>query len=256
MRILVTNDDGIQAEGIKGLVLALKEIGEVYVVAPQREMSACGHGITVHQPLMVQDYSLFSDVQGWSVSGTPADCIKLALTVLLDKRPDIVVSGINHGPNLGTDVLYSGTVSAAIESVLLGIPAIAVSLVSDLTDDFSTAQLAAQNLCRLMVEKSLAPDTLLNVNVPYLPANSIKGYKVTKLGERKYTDRFKLQKDPMGNIYFHYSGQVVPPETNDEDLDVNAVKNHFISITPIHFDLTNYKIMEQVKNWGIEQMGL
>lgn len=255
MRILVTNDDGIKSEGIKQLVLALKEIGEIYVIAPQREMSACGHGITINQPLMVNNYFLAEDVHAWSVAGTPADCVKLGLRVLLKKKPDLVVSGINRGPNLGTDVLYSGTVSAAIEAVLLGIPAIAISLDSANAKDFSPAQKAAQNLCTLMFKEKLAPDTLLNVNVPNSPLNKIKGYKVTKLGERKYTERFEYHKDPQGKEFYRYSGQVVPPSTDDEDLDVNAVKNNYISVTPIHFDLTNYKIMEQVKKWGLENMG-
>jgi 5'-nucleotidase len=252
---LVTNDDGIKAEGIKQLVLALQEIGEVNVIAPQSEMSACGHGITVQKPIMVNSCFLFKNVNSWSVSGTPADCIKLGLTELLEKKPDLVVSGINHGPNLGTDVLYSGTVSAAIEAVLLGVPAIAISLDSPLTDDFSLAKQAAQNLCRLMVSKELAPDTLLNVNVPYSPINNIKGYKITKLGERKYSERCEHYKDSCGNDFFRFSGQVLPSNCNDEDLDVNAVKNNYISVTPIHFDLTNYRIMEQVKKWGLEQMG-
>jgi len=254
VRILVTNDDGIKAEGIKQLVLGLREIGEVYVLAPESEMSACGHGITVHQPIRVRKFEFLADVTAWSVSGTPADCVKLGVTTLLEIKPDIIVSGINKGPNLGTDVLYSGTVSGAIEGIILGIPAIAISLDSFLTDDFSFARKVALNLCKQMINEKLAPDTLLNVNVPYIAENQIKGYKVTKLGERKYINNFDHRKDPRGNDYYWLAGQVVQPHIEDEDLDVIAIKNNYVSVTPIHFDLTNYGIIEQVKSWGLEQI--
>lgn len=255
MRILVTNDDGIEALGIKRLIIALKEIGEVYVVAPETEMSACGHGITVYRPIQVKKYNFLNNITAWSVAGTPADCVKLGITTLLDKKPDIVVSGINLGPNLGTDVLYSGTVSGAIEGVILGIPAIAISLDSHLTVDFSLAQKIALNLCKQMLNKDLAPDTLLNVNVPAIPEKQVKGYKITKLGERKYINTYDHRKDPRGNDYYWLTGHVVQPNANDADLDVVAIKNNYISVTPIHFDLTNYRIIEQIKNWGLEEMG-
>jgi len=254
VRILVTNDDGIEAEGIKCLAIGLQEIGEVTVIAPDREMSACGHGITVHHPIKVDKFNLFKNINAWSVSGTPADCVKLGVTTILNTRPDIVVSGINRGPNLGTDVLYSGTVSGAIEGIILGIPAIALSLDSFSAVDFSSALRVAQQLCRQMLSKDLAPDTLLNVNIPYTAKEKIKGYKVTKLGERKYINNFEHRKDPRGNDYYWLAGQVIPPEQEDHDLDVVAIKNNYISVTPIHFDLTNYKIIKQVKNWGLEQM--
>jgi len=254
VRILVTNDDGINADGIKQLVLGIKEIGEVFVVAPEREMSACGHGITVHQPIKVRQHKFSPGVTAWSVTGTPADCVKLGITTLLEAKPDIVVSGINKGSNLGTDILYSGTVSGAIEGIILGIPSIAVSLDSFVAEDFTLAQKVANNLCLQISKKDLAPDTLLNVNVPYVPPGEIKGYKITKLGERKYINNFDHRKDPRGNDYYWLVGQVVPPEEQDEELDVVAIKNNYISVTPIHFDLTNYKIMEQVKKWGLEAL--
>ena len=254
MRILVTNDDGIKAEGIKCLAFGLQEIGEVTVIAPEKEMSACGHGITVHHPIKVDKYDFGKNINAWSVTGTPADCVKLGVTTILNTKPDIVVSGINRGPNLGTDVLYSGTVSGAIEGIILGIPAMALSLDSFSAGDFSFALRVAQQLCRQMLSKDLAPDTLLNVNIPNVAREEIKGYKVTKLGERKYINNFDHRKDPRGNDYYWLTGQVVPPELQDLDLDVVAIKNNYVSVTPIHFDLTNYKIIEQVKDWGLEQI--
>lgn len=257
MRILVTNDDGIKAPGLKELVDGLKNLGEIFIAAPAGEKSACGHGITVHSPIKVKKINYNQDVTAWSVEGTPADCVKLAITTLLKQKPDIVVSGINKGANLGTDVLYSGTVSGAIEAIVLGIPALSISLDSFSSEDFSVAKVCAAKLCKEMLSNFLTPDTLLNINVPAIEKSKIKGYKVTKLGERKYINNFEHRTDPRGNDYFWLTGQVVPPEKNsDEDLDVVAIKNNYISVTPIHFDLTNYRIMEQIKNWGIENKGL
>jgi len=256
VRILVTNDDGINAEGIKQLVDGLSELGDIFVLAPAEEKSACGHGITVHYPIKVNKFSFAKNITAWSIKGTPADCVKLGVTTLLKEKPDIVVSGINKGPNLGTDVLYSGTVSGAIEAIVLGIPAMAISLTSFSSDDFSIAKIVAKKLCTDMLSKDLAPDTLLNVNVPSIDKSEIKGFKVTKLGERKYVNNFEHRTDPRGNDYYWLAGQVVPPEKKDEDLDVVAILNNYISITPIHFDLTNYRIMEQIKGWGIEKKGI
>jgi 5'-nucleotidase len=256
VRILVTNDDGIKAEGIKQLVSALKSLGEIYVIAPESEKSACGHGITVHHPIKVKKIYFSQDIEAWSVSGTPADCVKLGITTLLKVKPDIVVSGINKGPNLGTDVLYSGTVSGAIEGILHGIPAMAISLNSFSSEDFTGAKIVAQKLCQEMLNKNLAPDTLLNVNVPAISDKEIKGFKVTKLGERKYINNFEHRTDPRGNDYYWLAGQVVPPDKEDEDLDVVAISNNYVSVTPIHFDLTNYRIMKQIKEWGVEKMGI
>jgi 5'-nucleotidase len=253
VRILITNDDGIEAEGIKQLVIALKEIGEVYVVAPESEMSACGHGITIHRPIQVRKYRKFNDVTAWSITGTPADCVKLGITTLIKEKPDIVVSGINLGPNLGTDILYSGTVSGAIEGIVLGIPSIAISLDSHSPKHFTFSKDVAKYLCKQMLSKELASDTLLNVNVPDLPKNQIKGYKITILGERKYINNYDHRTDPRGNDYYWLTGELIPPHVNDLELDVNAVKNSYVSVTPIHFDLTNYKIIEQIKSWGIEK---
>lgn len=256
MQILVTNDDGIDAVGIKELAISLTKIGEVQVIAPETEKSACGHGITVHHPIKVKKVPFAKNINAWSVGGTPADCVKLGVITLLQQKPDIVISGINNGANLGNDVLYSGTVSGAVEGILLGIPALAISLDTCGNGNFSFAAQIATKLCENVFARSLPPDTLLNVNIPNVPRHKFNGFKVTKLGERKYVDNFQFEKNPEGNDYYWLKGRLLPNKEKDLDLDVVAVNNNYVSITPIHFDLTNYQIIEQVKKWGLENMGI
>lgn len=252
MNILVTNDDGINAKGIKALVEALSDLGDVYVAAPESQKSACGHGITIHVPVMVHEVPFEGAKKAWSVSGTPADCVKLGVNMLVQGKIDMVFSGINQGGNLGTDVLYSGTVSGAVEGILLGIPSVAVSIDSHTGTNFDAAKRITRSVCKDMMEKELAPDTLLNINVPYLPEDEIKGIEVTPLGIREYTENFVERKDPRGKAYYWYSGVPVKKSSGEEDTDVLAVERGYISVTPIHFDLTNYKIIKEVKDWGIE----
>jgi len=254
MKILLTNDDGIQAEGIQTLRRALAEIAEVTVVAPSYERSATGHGITVHKPIRAEKVKLQgSDGDHWSVVGTPADCVKLALEALLKETPDLVVSGINHGANLGTDVLYSGTVSAAIEGMINGLPSVAVSLYDDSVVDFTFAAAFTAKLCTLLRLKGFPPATLLNVNIPGSETHAIKGVRVTKLGSRHYINTVEARKDPRGREYFWLAGDVVNVE-GDGDTDVDAVKNNYVSVSPIHFDLTNYQVIDTVKSWGFESL--
>ncbi|MCR6546323.1 5'/3'-nucleotidase SurE [Dehalobacterium formicoaceticum] len=254
MKILITNDDGIQAEGIQALRRALSEIGTVNMVAPSYERSATGHGITVHKPIRAQKIKLKdSDQDHWSVVGTPADCVKLALETLLSEPPDLIVSGVNHGANLGTDVLYSGTVSAAIEGMINGLPSIAVSLDDDALVDFSFAADFTARLCQLLRLKGFPSQTLLNVNVPGVEAQYIQGVRVTKLGDRRYTNTIESRKDPRGREYFWLAGDVINQE-GDENSDVEAVKNNFVSVSPIHFDLTNYQVIDTIKSWGFEDL--
>ncbi|WP_148133529.1 5'/3'-nucleotidase SurE [Candidatus Formimonas warabiya] len=254
MKILLTNDDGIQAEGIQTLRRALSEIADVTVVAPSYERSATGHGITVHKPIRAEKVRLKgSDRDHWSVVGTPADCVKLALEALLTESPDLVVSGINHGANLGTDVLYSGTVSAAIEAMINGLPAVAVSLNDDTVLDFSFAAQFAAKLCQLLRLKGFPTDTLLNVNIPNSEPDSIKGVKIAALGSRHYINTVQCRTDPRGREYFWLAGDVVNVEGNG-NTDVDAIRNNYISVSPIHFDLTHYKVMETIQSWGIEDL--
>jgi 5'-nucleotidase len=246
MRVLVSNDDGIHATGIRTLVEFLSRKHEVYVAAPDRERSATGHALTLHKPLRVDEIDMGPLVaKAFAVTGTPSDCIKIALNGgLLEHRPDVIISGINHGPNLGADVLYSGTVSAAIEGSINGLPSIATSLLNgyDKAADFSPgAEFIAGFLPRLM-EANIPPRTILNINFPAVPLEDMVGIKVTELGTRMYTDTYEKRVDPRGGVYYWLAGEIV--ETGEsEDSDVEAMRNNLISITPVHFDMTNYKII-------------
>lgn len=257
MRILLTNDDGLDTTGIKVLALALKEMAEIYLVAPDRERSGTGHAITVFDPIRVQKLNLPElAMSAWLVGGTPVDCVKLAISALLPEPPDLVVSGINHGPNLGTDVLYSGTVSAALEGVIMGVPSIAVSLNSfKPDDDYSFAARFTRAVCRQVIRDGVEKDIILNINVPAIPREQIRGLKITRLGTRRYENAFEERRDPRGNTYFWMGGDVVD-EVQEPDSDVAAVNEGYISLTPIHFDLTDYRLInrfrELYRNYVVE----
>ncbi|WP_031513980.1 5'/3'-nucleotidase SurE [Desulfofalx alkaliphila] len=249
MRFLVSNDDGIYAPGIKALRKSLEEIGQVTVVAPDRERSATGHGITVFRPLRAKPVKFKnSSAICYSVDGTPADCVKLGLEALVEETPDLVISGINLGPNLGTDVLYSGTVSAAYEGIINGIPAIAISLNTWSDPDFSYAAKFIKEYVPHVIKHKLPPGVLLNINVP---STDPKGIRVTRLGNRRYIDVFDKRTDPRGRVYFWMAGE---PENLDEDnpeTDVNAVKEGYISVTPVQLDVTHRGFMEELKKWPV-----
>lgn len=245
MRILVTNDDGIHARGLYALVKELQAIAEIYVVSPDRERSGTGHSITVFDPIKVMPTRISGAKRAWIVGGTPVDCVKLAVSRLAPGPVDLVVSGINHGPNLGTDVLYSGTVSAAAEGVIMGVPAIAVSLndyQAEIDTDF--AALFTRNLIRTVMRQGIDDATLININIPALGPDQIRGIRITRLGTRNYDNLFEERRDPRGNAYYWMGGGVVQ-ETQESDSDVTAVEEGFISITPIHLDLTDYALMEK-----------
>ena len=250
MKILVTNDDGIKAPGIRALRDKLKEVAEIIVAAPAQQQSATGHSITVYHPIWVNEYQ-FDDsrISGWKIGGTPADSVKIALDTLMTEKPDLVVSGINQGPNLATDVLYSGTVSAAVEGAMHGIPAIAISLASYDSPDFS----AAADFCCSLVEQfkagKLPKFSLLNVNVPPGPADEIKGVSVTRLGSIEYENAFEKRTDPHGRTYYWMAGTPVQGH-NAADTDVAAIEQGLISVTPIHFDLTDYTLLDELRNWN------
>ncbi|MEA1960407.1 MAG: 5'/3'-nucleotidase SurE [Bacillota bacterium] len=250
MRILLTNDDGVYARGIQALASELSSLGEVILAAPERQQSGTGHSITVFDPIRVMSTTVPGALKAWIVSGTPVDCVKLALVRLVGKPVDLVVSGINHGANLGTDVLYSGTVSAAAEGVIMGVPAIAVSL-NDFGEkaDFNFAARFTRQVVQYSMEQGISKTTLLNVNIPALPGNKIKGVQVTKLGNRNYENLFEERKDPRGNSYYWMGGGVMKEE-QDQESDVKLVEDGFISITPIHLDLTDYKLIEKYKKEG------
>jgi len=258
VQILITNDDGILAPGIQELSRSLTGLGEVIISAPMEEKSAIGHGITIRDPIRIKEMTFPGITKAWAVGGTPADCVKLAVQELICENCSLVISGINNGPNLGTDVLYSGTVSAAIEGAILGLPSIAVSLASYDYADYSTAAEVARILAEKVYQNKelIPPETLLNVNVPAVPREKLQGFKITRLGNREYTNVFDKRQDPRGNTYFWLAGDVVPHQEEDLDIDSVAVEHNFVSITPIHFDLTNYRIIEMIKEMGIEGLKL
>jgi 5'-nucleotidase len=251
MRILLSNDDGVLAEGLHVLRRHLSDIAEVYVVAPDRERSACGHSITVHRPLRATPVVLDGTPERiWAVNGTPADCVKLALEVLLPEPPDLVISGINLGANLGTDVLYSGTVSAAMEGAFGGVPALAVSLDSSEPTHLPFAAEITKSLCLQLLFRELKPYTLLNVNIPDLPLEEIRGVEVTSLGWRRYEKAVHQRHDPRGRPYYWIAGEI-RDDISLDGTDVAALAAGKISITPIHFDLTDYELLKELKAWQI-----
>ncbi len=250
MKILVSNDDGIDAPGINALAKALKEIGEVIVVAPRTEQSAVGHKITMQNPLRVTKYYKNGDFFGYAVDGTPADCIKMGIRNIMREQPDIVVSGINHGANTAISIIYSGTVSAAREAAIMDVPAIAISVTDHAVKDFEYAGKVAQHVTKLVVENGLPNGTLLNVNIPNLPESEIQGIKVTTQSKAKWNDIYEERTDPYGKSYYWLTGNLVEVES-DKDTDQNMVKQNYVTVTPIHFDLTDYKTYEEIKKWNI-----
>ena len=252
MKILVTNDDGIDSLGIAVLTESLKEIAEVTVVAPHEEQSAVGHGITMKYPLRVIRYNKNGNFFGYAVEGTPADCVKMGIRNIMGESPDLVISGINHGSNTAINIIYSGTVSAAREAAIMDVPAIAISVTSHEASDFSYAGKVAKFLAGKVTKFGLPRGTLLNVNVPNLPESKIAGLLVTKQSKAKWDDIYEKRVDPYGKDYYWLTGKLV--EIEDElHTDQIAIKNNFVSITPIHFDLTDYDTYEAMKSWNIEK---
>ena len=237
--LLVTNDDGIHAAGLAALAGALEELGEVHVIAPEREQSACGHALTLHRPLRTHSWG----ERRWSVNGTPSDCVNLGVLGFLPERPVLIASGINHGSNLGDDVTYSGTVSAAMEGTLLGVPSLAVSL-ADGTDFAAAARVAKQVAMRVLVS-GLPPKTLLNVNVPQ---GDVKGIRLTRLGHRVYSGKIVEQADPRGRAHY-WIGTGPPAWEALEGTDMGAVHEGFAAVTPLHLDLTHHRALAQMGEW-------
>jgi 5'-nucleotidase len=257
MRVLVSNDDGVMALGIRTLANTLVAAGhEVTVVCPDQERSATGHGLTLHHPIRAEVVESVFDpaIKAWACSGTPADCIKLAIWALLDDLPDAVVSGINHGANLGTDVLYSGTVSAAMEGTIAGIPSIALSLISSQAKDFQPAADFAVTLLAQLKHAPLQSAILLNVNIPVVPASEIRGAIVTRQGLRRYVEEFEKRLDPRGKTYYWLTGEVAqdiaqPDDGSHKPTDVEAIRDNYITVTPLHYNLTCPVNLFAVEEW-------
>lgn len=246
-RILITNDDGLAAEGLRALAESLRRVAPVIIVAPDQEQSASSHAITLDKPLRIKEHA--PDTYG--VSGTPTDCVLLAIHGILDRKPDLIISGINHGPNMGEDVTYSGTVAAAIEGCILGISSMAVSLASWELASFEGAAAAAQLLARKLFELEGGKARLWNVNVPAVGRDQIKGIKVTKLGSRIYNDLIIKKKDPRGKDYFWIGGGE-PGWSTEENTDFAAVSAGFISVTPLRLDFTDYDGIAELKGQRLE----
>jgi len=247
--ILVTNDDGVNSQGIKTLTNAMLSLGDVYVIAPEREQSAVAHALTLHRPLRFD--KLKKNV--YSINGTPTDCVIIGVNKILPRRPDIIVSGINNGGNLGDDITYSGTVAAAIEGTFLGIHSIAISLVRDPSSKkgavFRESARFARRLADIVLNNGLPSDTFLNVNVPNVL--KIKGIKLTRQGKRRYDNSVQEMLDPRGRQHYWIGGGT-PIGHGGEDTDFDAIQNGFISVTPIHLDLTNYDALRLMKKkWRI-----
>jgi 5'-nucleotidase len=258
MKLLVGNDDGVFAPGIRTLADTLAAAGhQVTVVCPDRERSATGHGLTIHKPLRAEQIEgvFHPTVEAWACSGTPADCIKLALEALLEELPDFLVSGINQGSNLGTDVLYSGTVSAAMEGTIAGVSSIAVSLASFNHQTFQAAADYALSLLEQLKQSPLQEPVLLNVNVPAIAGVEIAGVKVTRQGLRRYHNLFEKRADPRGKTYYWLAGEVLEDvdapaahaQHPDVMTDVQAIREGYISVTPLQYNLTDYDRMTTVK---------
>ena len=246
MRILITNDDGYLAGGLRTLAEAVRPLGEVRVVAPDREQSATSHSLTLHNPLRVMERG--AGVQ--AVDGTPTDCVILALGMLLDERPDVVLSGINHGQNLGDDVLYSGTVAAAMEATILGVPGVAISLVGAAGEDMAGwGPVVARVLGRLL-PKEIPRETLFNINLPPIPPAEVKGVRVTTLGRREYLGSITRAADPNGREYFWIGGGE-SRWWGGPDSDFRAIHDGYVSVTPLHLDLTNYRLREELSRWDL-----
>jgi len=263
MKVLIGNDDGIFALGIRTLANTLAAAGyEVTVVCPDRERSATGHGLTMHEPIRAErvESIFYPTVKAWACSGTPSDCIKLGLGALLDSPPDFVLSGINHGPNLGTDVLYSGTVAAAMEGAIEGIPSVAFSLASFSCQEFQPAAQFAKTLLAQLAASPLPKVMLLNINVPALPGKEIAGVAVSRQGIRRYYDVFEKRVDPRGKTYYWLAGEVLEeletPQANSSQqvpTDVQAIRNAYITVTPLKYDLTYTPGLVALADWSTTQ---
>lgn len=252
--ILITNDDGITAPGIRNLIEVMQEIGEIVVVAPDKPQSATGHSITINNTLYLNEVSDKNNpIKEISCSGTPVDCVKLAVSEILKQKPDLCVSGINHGSNSSINVIYSGTMSAAVEAGIEGIPAIGFSLLDyDWNADFNPAKKFIKKIAQEVLANGLPEGVVLNVNIPKLSANEIKGIKVCRQAKAVWQEKFDKRKTPQGRDYYWLTGEFVNQDKGD-DTDEWALENGYISIVPVHFDLTAHHAMQQLNTWNLNE---
>lgn len=251
--ILVTNDDGITAKGIKSLVEAVKPLGDVIVVAPDKPQSGMGHAITIHDPLRLKKSNQFGeDVEAYSCSGTPVDCVKLAIYEIIKGRPALLVSGINHGENSGTNVLYSGTMSAAIEGAIESIPSIGFSLLDfDANADFDASIKYARQISQLVLKNGIPKGTCLNVNIPQGSEADLNGIKICRQGRAFWEDAFEKRTDPFGGNYFWLTGDFTVTDKG-EDTDMWALENKYVSVVPTQFDMTAHHLISSLNEWKLD----
>ena len=251
--ILITNDDGVTAPGIMNLIEAVKDLGKIVVVAPDKPQSGMGHAITIGQPLRLHKANVFGDIEAYSCTGTPVDCVKLAVDKILHRKPDLCLSGINHGANHSINVIYSGTMSAAVEAAIESIPSAGFSLLDySIEADFT----GARKYVRMLVEKMLATKmdkhTVLNVNIPALPTVALKGFKLCRQAYAKYEEDFLERLDPHGRKYYWLTGEFVNFDEGT-DTDVWALANNYVSVVPVQFDMTHYGLKDKLeKNWRFD----
>ena len=250
--ILITNDDGIHAPGIRNLVEAVKDLGKIVVVAPDKPQSGMGHAITIGVPLRLHPVRLFNGIEAWQCSGTPVDCVKLAVDKVLHRKPDLCLSGINHGANHSINVIYSGTMSAAVEAAIESIPSVGFSLLDHSVEaDFTGARTYAKKIVQHLIENSIDKHLILNVNIPAIPEELIAGMKICKQAYAKYEEDFLERIDPAGKKYYWLTGKFVNFDKG-KDTDVWALEHNFVSVVPVQFDLTNYVLKNKIeKSWKL-----
>lgn len=249
--ILITNDDGITAPGIKALVEAVKDLGEIVIVAPDSPQSGMGHAITITKPLRLDKTNLYDGIESYQCSGTPADCVKLAVDKVLHRKPDLLLSGINHGSNSSINVIYSGTMSAAVEATIEGIPSAGFSLCNYAYNaDFSLSIIVAKLIAKNILSGGLPEGVLLNVNVPKIETANIKGIKICRQAQAKWEEEFDERSDPNGRKYYWLTGKFVNYDKGN-DTDEWALANGFVSVVPVQFDLTAHHAMAHVNNWNL-----
>lgn len=246
--ILITNDDGVTAPGIMNLVEAVKDLGKIIVVAPDKPQSGMGHAITIGQPLRLHKVHVFGDIEAYSCTGTPVDCVKLAVDKVLHRKPDLCLSGINHGANHSINVIYSGTMSAAVEAAIESIPSAGFSLLDySIEADFSGARKYVRIVVEKMLSTKLDKHTVLNVNIPPMPAKLLKGFKLCRQAYAKYEEDFMERQDPHGRMYYWLTGEFVNFDKG-KDTDVWALDNGYVSVVPVQFDMTHYSLKDRLEN--------
>lgn len=249
--ILITNDDGIHAPGLRNLITFMLPLGDVVVVAPDKPQSGMGHAITISMPLHMQKVKKTNEHSEYSCSGTPVDCVKLAIDKILPRKPDLIVSGINHGSNSSVNIIYSGTMSAAIEGAMEGVPSIGFSLLDYSYDaDFTPAKPYIHAICKKVLQEGLPLNTCLNVNFPLMKDGLINGIKVCRQAMASWKEGFDQRKDPHGRDYYWLTG-VFENRDFDPDTDEWALQNGYVSVVPVHYDFTAYQSMQQIKNWDL-----